>query len=84
MSQNLNLYLIDYWVPFPHSEYGGLVAVSANNENEAKDIALESSSSFDRRELGDEQLMENISQNIQLVGYTDMYDKPCIVNGFTT
>jgi len=84
MYEKLNLYLIDYWVPFPHSEYGGLVAVAANNENEAKDIALESSSSFDRRELGDEQLMENISRNIKLVGYTDMYDEPCIVDEFST
>ena len=84
MSKELNLYLIDYWVPFPHSEYGGLVVIAAKNEDKAKEIALESSSLFDRRELGDEQLMENISQNIQLVGYTDMYDEPCIVDEFTT
>lgn len=84
MSKELNLYLIDYWIPFPSSEYGGLVVIAANDEDEAKQIALESSSLYDRRTYGDEQLMDDISCNIQLVGYTDMYDEPCIVDGFTT
>jgi len=84
MSKELNLYLIDYWVPFPYSEYGGLVVIAAKNEDEAKEIALEFTGEYYRRELGDEQLMENISRNIQPIGYTDMYDEPCIVDGFTT
>ena len=29
------LYIVDYWVPFPQSEYGGTISVIAENEEEA-------------------------------------------------
>lgn len=29
------LYIVDYWVPFPQSEYGGVINVIAENDNEA-------------------------------------------------
>lgn len=32
------LYIVDYWVPFPQSEYGGIVNVIADNEIEVFDI----------------------------------------------
>ena len=35
------LYLVDYWVPFPSSEYGGLLTVIAENDVECHDILLE-------------------------------------------
>lgn len=34
------LYLVDYWVPFPSSEYGGLLNVIAENDVECHDILL--------------------------------------------
>ena len=33
-----NLFIVDYWVPFPASEYGGIIVLIAENENEAFDI----------------------------------------------
>lgn len=30
-----NLYLVDYWVPFPSSEYGGVIALIAENDTDA-------------------------------------------------
>jgi len=36
-----NLYLVDYWVPFPSSEYGGMVAVVAENDHECHDVLME-------------------------------------------
>lgn len=36
-----NLYLVDYWVPFPSSEYGGMVAVIAEDDNECYDVLLD-------------------------------------------
>ena len=36
-----NLYLVDYWVPFPSSEYGGMVAVVAENDHECHDVLIE-------------------------------------------
>jgi len=35
-----NLYLVDYWVPFPSSEYGGMVAVVAKDDDECHDVLL--------------------------------------------
>jgi len=34
------LYLVDYWVPFPSSEYGGLINVIAENDVECHDVLL--------------------------------------------
>jgi len=30
-----SLYIVDYWVPFPCSEYGGVVSLIAENDTEA-------------------------------------------------
>lgn len=35
------LYLVDYWVPFPSSEYGGVVSVIAEDDNECHDVLLD-------------------------------------------
>jgi hypothetical protein len=34
----MNLYVGDYWAPFPSSEYGGMWVVIAENENQCIDI----------------------------------------------
>jgi hypothetical protein len=35
------LYLVDFWVPFPTSEYSGLFAVIGKDDNEVYDLLLE-------------------------------------------
>jgi len=42
------LYLVDYWVPFPSSEYGGIINVIAENDIECHDI-LRDSDDYDSR-----------------------------------
>jgi len=42
------LYIVDYWVPFPSSEYGGVINVIAENDNECHDI-LRDSDDYDAR-----------------------------------
>ena len=32
------LYIVDYWVPFPQSEYGGVVNVIADDDSEAFEL----------------------------------------------
>lgn len=32
------IYIVDYWVPFPCSEYGGLIIVIAKTEEEAIEL----------------------------------------------
>lgn len=35
-----SIYIVDYWVPFPSSEYGGTINVIAENDNECHDLLL--------------------------------------------
>ena len=35
------IYLVDYWVPFPSSEYGGMISVIAEDDKECIDILSE-------------------------------------------
>ena len=32
------MYVVDYWVPFPQSEYGGLITLIAENDIEAFEL----------------------------------------------
>jgi len=34
-------YLVDYWIPFPASEYGGVISVIGANDNEVHDLLLD-------------------------------------------
>tara|TARA_Y100000592_G_C5406774_1_gene286068 strand:+ start:463 stop:768 length:306 start_codon:yes stop_codon:yes gene_type:complete len=36
-----NLYIVDYWVPFPQSEYGGIINVIAETDSEVFEILAE-------------------------------------------
>jgi hypothetical protein len=36
-----SLYIVDYWVPFPSSEYGGLINLIAESDAEAFEILKE-------------------------------------------
>lgn len=40
------MYLVNYWVPFPSSEYGGLQCVIARNKEEAKAVIKEIAGEF--------------------------------------
>jgi hypothetical protein len=33
-----SIYVVDYWVPFPSSEYGGVVTLIAENDTEAFEL----------------------------------------------
>lgn len=33
-----SLYIVDYWVPFPSSEYGGVVSLIAESDTEAFEL----------------------------------------------
>jgi len=59
------LYIVDYWVPFPSSEYGGLVNLIAESDNEAFQI-LSQEEQFDSRYA--DKIMERVihSQKFEL------------------
>jgi hypothetical protein len=73
------LYIVDYWVPFPSSEYGGIINLIAESDTEAFQI-LSQEQSFDDRYV--DRIMEKIitAQKFALV---DEYESG-ILETFTT
>ena len=60
------LYIVDYWVPFPSSEYGGLINLIAESDAEAFEI-LSNEEQFDDKYT--ERIMERVvnAQRFELV-----------------
>jgi len=73
------LYIVDYWVPFPSSEYGGIINLIAESDTEAFEI-LSKEQSFDDRYV--DRIMEKLitAQKFALV---DEYESG-ILETFTT
>ena len=73
------LYLIDFWVPFPSSEYGGLINLIAENDTEAFSI-LSQEGSYDDRYVN--KIMPNVV-SAQKFKLSDEYESG-IIDSFTT
>ena len=73
------LYIIDYWVPFPSSEYGGVVNVIASDDSEVFEL-LSKEEGFDETYI--DRIMPNVikAQKLQLA---DDYDSN-IIDAFIT
>ena len=74
------LYIIDYWVPFPSSEYGGVVNVIAEDDQECFDILQKEREEY--HSLYDNLIMQSI-KDATIIKVFD-YEKYRIVNSFTT
>lgn len=74
-----SLYIVDYWVPFPSSEYGGVVNLIAEDDTEAFEL-LSNEEGFD--ENYQNLIMPNVvkAQKFKLV---DDYESG-IIDAFTT
>ncbi len=73
------LYIVDYWVPFPSSEYGGIINLIAESDTEAFEI-LSSEDQFDDRYT--DRIMERVV-NAQKFALQDEYESG-ILEAFTT
>lgn len=74
-----SLYIVDYWVPFPSSEYGGVVTLIADSDAEAF-IILSEEDQFDNRYV--DRIMPNVV-NAQKFKLQDDYESG-IIDSFTT
>ena len=74
------LYLVDYWVPFPSSEYGVLINVIAENDNECHDILLDWRDECDSKY--DNLIMEKVTNASTFALAND--EQSGIVETFTT
>jgi hypothetical protein len=74
-----SLYIVDYWVPFPSSEYGGLINLIAENDTEAFAI-------LSQENIFDESYVDRIMPNVvsaQKFVLQDEYESG-IIDSFTT
>ena len=74
-----SLYIVDYWVPFPSSEYGGVVNLIAENDTEAFQL-------LSQEEGFDEKYQNLIMPNVvkaQKFALVDDYESG-IIDAFTT
>ncbi len=73
------LYIVDYWVPFPQSEYGGIVNLIADDDSEAFEI-LASEEGFNEDYV--DRIMPNVIKATKLP-LQDEYESG-IIEAFTT
>jgi hypothetical protein len=73
------LYIVDYWVPFPSSEYGGIVNLIAESDTEAFTI-LSQENEYDEQYV--DRIMPNVV-NAQKFALVDEYESG-IIDSFTT
>ena len=73
------LYIVDYWVPYPSSEFGGLINLIAENDTEAFSI-LSQEGSYDERYVN--LIMPNVV-SAQKFNLSDEYESG-IIESFTT
>ena len=73
------LYIVDYWVPFPSSEYGGVINLIAENDTEAFAI-LSQEETYDERYVN--LIMPNVVSAQKFV-LQDDYESG-IIDSFTT
>ena len=76
------LYIVDYWVPFPSSEYGGTVSVIADGDDECYDVLLE----WDEKETGGSGYESRIMDRVINAPKFALLDeeKSRVVDSFTT
>ena len=73
------LYIVDYWVPFPSSEYGGVINVIAESDSEVFNV-LSNEKGFDNQYQ--DRIMPNIIK-AQKFRLQDDYESG-IIEAFTT
>lgn len=73
------LYIVDYWVPFPASDYGGLINLIAESDTEAFTL-LAAEEQFDYRYT--DRIMERVVNSQKFVLVDDF--ESGILEAFTT
>jgi hypothetical protein len=58
------IYLMDYWLPFPYSEYGGVHAVIAESDAECVRILVDNEDEFYKKKFPDyaERIAEQVAK----------------------
>jgi hypothetical protein len=79
------MFLVNYWVPFPSSEYGGLQCVIARTVEEAKQVIKEHAGDFMVGSFKDaDERIEMRINKAEVFPVIGSYDEPHIVRSFET
>ena len=73
-------YVIDHFVPFPSSEYGGLWNVIAEDNQECFDLIVEYDNNWNKNHYS--RLMVNIEKSRRFL--LDQNEQSCFVDSFIT
>jgi len=73
-------YVVDHFVPFPSSEYGGLWNVIAKNNYECFDLITQADQDWNKKHYG--QLMSKIENSRKFV--LEQNEESRVVESFTT
>jgi len=73
-------YVVDHFVPFPSSEYGGLWNVIAEDNHECFDLITQEDQDWNKKHYGE--LMNKIENSRRFV--LDQNEESCVVESFTT
>jgi hypothetical protein len=87
MTLTKTLYVIDYWVPFPRSEYGGVMVVVAANDEECFTLLERAGGYTEDEELHDVNLRYAAKEAIRSADKFPLADrnaKSKIIKEFTT
>ena len=76
------LYIVDYWIPFPSSEYGGVVDVIAESDQECFDLLKDWRDEYNSNY--DNLIMQKIKTAIKLKLDTYSEEQSRIASAFTT
>lgn len=74
------LYIVDYWVGFPSSEYGGVINVIAKDDNECHDLLLQWRD--DLEEGYDDRILANVVKSLKFALVEN--EESRIVDAFVT
>ena len=80
------LYIVDYWVPFPSSEYGGIEIYIARNKIQLLDFIISRADAYDKESYPDyKELIKKCVDNCEEYYLTDDYSNNArLVNSFVT
>jgi hypothetical protein len=77
------LYIVDYWVPFPSSEYGGVINVIAESNEDCHEVLMNWREELDSPHDG--RIMEYVTKALRFQ-LSDSYsiEESRVVDSFTT
>lgn len=81
----MRLYILPDWVPFPSSEYGGLLIYCARNREELRDMLINDSDEYDIEDYSDyQELIEDSIKRVIEYDIGDQEEDPKLITSFIT